>query len=270
MAEVQGDAWHAYGTALSSRFFIGTALYPSPAVMEQAITASGSEVITVALRRQAPESAGGQSFWDRLQRLGLRLLPNTAGCFRAAEAVTLAEMSRELFGTHWIKLEVMGDDYNLQPDPFELVDAARTLIRHGFAVFPYCTEDLVLCRRLLDVGCEVLMPWGAPIGTGRGLMNRYGLRILRERLPDVPLIVDAGLGLPSHAAAAMELGVDAVLLNSAVARADEPVAMAAAFRDAVRAGRAAFRAGPMAMSERAAPSTPTVGQPFWHLDTHHD
>lgn len=264
MAETKDDTWTVYGIELSSRLFVGTALYPSPAVMEQAVAASGAEVITTALRRQAPGAGGGSAFWARLSRLGRRLLPNTAGCFRAQEAVTLAEMSRELFGTHWIKLEVMGDDYNLQPDPFGLVEAAAALIQRGFAVFPYCTDDLVLCRRLLDVGCEVLMPWGAPIGTGMGLMNPYALRVLRERLPDVPLIVDAGLGVPSHAAHALELGIDAVLLNSAVAKADDPVLMARAFRDGVAAGRAAYRAGAMAVSDVAAPSTPTVGKPFWH------
>ncbi|MEM7357214.1 MAG: thiazole synthase, partial [Acidobacteriota bacterium] len=253
--EPNPDAWRPYGVELSSRLFVGTALYPSPAIMEDAIRQAESEVITVALRRQAPKKCGGQAFWERLEGLGKRLLPNTAGCFRVEEAVTLAEMSRELFETNWIKLEVMGDDYNLQPDPFGLVEAATELIQRGFAVFPYCTDDLVLCKRLLDAGCEVLMPWGAPIGTGKGLMNPYALRTLRERLPEVPLVVDAGLGLPSHAAAALEMGIDAVLLNTAIAKADDPVLMAGGFRDAVRAGRAAFRAGPMAPGETAAPST---------------
>ena len=264
MVETSTDTWHAYDVELSSRLLVGTALYPSPAVMEDAIRTAEGEIITVALRRQAPQSRGGQAFWQRLEGLGKRLLPNTAGCFRVEEAVMTAEMSRELFDTNWIKLEVMGDDYNLQPDPFGLVEAATELIQRGFAVFPYCTDDLVLCQRLLDAGCRVLMPGGAPIGTGKGLMNPYALRTLRERLPDVPLIVDAGLGLPSHAAAALEMGIDAVLLNTAIAKADDPVLMAAGFRDAVRAGRTAFRAGPMAPSDTAAPSTPTVGQPFWH------
>ena len=173
-------------------------------------------------------------------------------------------MSREIFNTHWIKLEVIGDDYNLQPDPFELVDAAKTLINDGFAVFPYCTDDLVLCQKLLDVGCEVLMPWGAPIGTGRGLINPYALETLRQRLPNVPLIIDAGLGKPSHACQALEMGCTAVLLNTAVAKAHDPILMAAGFKQAVEAGRASFLAGAMPERQSAAPSTPVLGTPFWH------
>src|SRR5690606_10602078 len=165
------------------------------------------------------------------------------GCHSVKEAVTLAQMSRELFETNWVKLEVIGDAYNLQPDIFGLVEAADILIKDGFKVFPYCTDDLVLCQRLLDVGCQLLMPWGAPIGTGRGLINPYALQTLRERLADVPLVIDAGIGLPSHAAQAMEMGFDAVLLNTAVAEARDPVRMAGAFRQAISAGRDAFLAG---------------------------
>src|SRR5690606_15765564 len=157
------DAWSAYGETLNSRLLLGTALYPSPEVMKQAILASEAEVITVSLRRQAPADSGGKSFWDYIGTLGKRLLPNTAGCHSAREAVATAQMSREIFQTNWIKLEVIGDDYNLQPDPFQLLAAAETLIKDGFAVFPYCTDDLVLCQRLVAVGCRVLMPWGAPI-----------------------------------------------------------------------------------------------------------
>lgn len=258
------DSWTAYGQTLHSRLLLGTALYPSPAVMAEAIAASGAEIITVSLRRQSPADAGGQAFWQHIRGLGKILLPNTAGCHSAREAVAVAEMSRELFHTHWIKLEVIGDDYNLQPDPFQLVAAAEQLVKAGFAVFPYCTDDLVLCRRLLDVGCQVLMPWGSPIGTGQGLINPRALLTLRERLPEVPLIVDAGLGRPSHATQAMELGCTAVLLNTAVARASDPVLMAAAFRDAVRAGRAGHRAGAMPERQTARPSTPVPGTPFWH------
>ena len=172
-------------------------------------------------------------------------------------------MAREVFETDWIKLEVIGDDYSLQPDTLNLVEAAAQLIKSGFKVLPYSTDDLVLCQRLVDVGCQAVMPWAAPIGTGKGPINPYALRTLRERL-SVPLIVDAGLGLPSHACQVMEWGFDAVLLNTAVALAREPVAMAGAFADAVRAGRTAFLAGAMTAQDVAQPSTPVLGTPFWH------
>ncbi|TQV85730.1 thiazole synthase [Exilibacterium tricleocarpae] len=258
------DALTLYDETFSSRFLLGTALYPSPQIMREAITASGCEIVTLGLRRQNPADRDGDSLWDCIRQSGRKLLPNTAGCKSAKEAVTLAEMSREIFATPWIKLEVIGDDYNLQPDPFGLVDAAEQLVRRGFKVLPYCTDDLILCQRLLDVGCRVLMPWGAPIGTGQGLLNRYHLRTLRERLPDTVLIIDAGLGAPSQAAEAMEMGFDAVLLNTAVARARDPAAMAAAFAAAIGAGRQASRAGLMHKRQTATPSTPTLGQPFWH------
>jgi thiazole synthase len=187
------------------------------------------------------------------------VLPNTAGCKTAREAVTTAQMARELFDTPWVKLEVIGEDDSLQPDVFGLVEAARILCADGFQVFPYTTEDLVVAEKLLSVGCEVLMPWGAPIGSGRGLNNVYGLRSLRAHFPKVPLIVDAGIGLPSHAAQAMELGFDAILLNTAIAKAGDPVAMAGAFAAAIGAGRTAYQADDM-----AAPSTPVAGIPFWN------
>ena len=232
--------------------------------MVESIRASGSEVITSSLRRQSPRQAGGRDFWEQIQRLGKHLLPNTAGCRTAKEALTLAEMSRELFETNWIKLEVTGDDYNLQPDPYELVTATAELIKRGFKVFAYTTDDLVVCSRLRDLGCEVIMPWGAPIGTGKGLINPYALETLRNRLTDVTLIVDAGIGLPSHAAAVMERGFDAVLLNTSVATANDPVKMAKAMALAVDAGRAGYLAGAMAESQTAVPSTPVAGTPFWH------
>lgn len=260
------DTWNAYGETLGSRLLLGTALYPSPEVMQKAILASAAEVITVSLRRQAPAEGGGNNIWDYIRGMGRKLLPNTAGCHSAQEAITTAQMSREIFQTHWIKLEVIGDDYNLQPDPFQLVSAAQELVKAGFAVFPYCTDDLVLCQRLVDAGCEVLMPWGAPIGTGQGLLNPYALETLRKRLPDIPLIVDAGLGKPSHATEAMELGCTAVLLNTAVAKAADPELMASGFRLAVEAGRAGYLAGAMPKRQTAAPSTPVLGTPFWHQD----
>jgi thiazole synthase len=253
------------GVELTSRFFIGTALYPSPQVLSDAIAASGAEVVTVSLKRQLSQGLDGAAsndFYAHIQNSGARLLPNTAGCRTAREAVTLAQMAREVFGTNWIKLEVVGDEYTLQPDPFELVTAAEILTKDGFEVFPYCTDDLVSCQRLLDVGCRILMPWGSPIGSGQGLINPYALRTLRSRLPEVTLVVDAGIGSPSDASQAMELGFDAVLLNSAVALAHDPVVMARAFKLAIEAGRLGYEAGVMAKQDMAVATTPVTGQPF--------
>lgn len=246
-----------YGVELNSALMLGTALYPSPAIMAHAFDASKASVATVSLRR---ENTGGQAFREWLQALPVRLLPNTAGCYSVKEAVTTAYMARELFDTRWIKLEVIGQSDTLQPDPFGLVEAAKILCEDGFDVFPYTTEDLVLAERLVEVGCRVLMPWGAPIGSGLGLNNPYGLRSLRHYFPDIPLVVDAGIGLPSHAAHAMELGYDAILLNTAVAKAGDPVAMAKAFALAVEAGQNAYQASPMEPRDMASPSTPVIGK----------
>ena len=259
------DAWTVYGTELHSRLLIGSARYPSPQVLRDAIVASGAQVVTVGLKRTL---AGGSDngfidiVRDAMRTRGAHLLPNTAGCHTAREAITLAHMARELYGTHWIKLEVIGDEHTLQPDPWGTLEAAAQLVKDGFAVFPYCTDDLVSCQRLLDAGCEVLMPWGAPIGSGQGLINPFALRTLRARLPGVPLIVDAGIGAPSHAAQAMELGFDAVLLNSAVARARDPVRMARGFSQAIDAGRLAHEAGVIAPRDMAVASTPVSGDTF--------
>lgn len=257
------DTFHIAGVELTSRFFLGTASYPSPQVLQQAIAASGAQVVTVGLKRQLGAGGGTQNdFFQLIRDSGARLLPNTAGCRSAREAITLSQMARELFGTNWIKLEVVGDEHTLQPDPFELVTAAAELVRDGFEVFPYCTDDLVSCQRLLDAGCRILMPWGAPIGSGQGLVNPYALRTLRARLPGVPLIVDAGIGSPADAVQAMELGYDAVLLNSAVAHARDPVQMARAFKLGIESGRLAYGAGIMAQQDMAVASTPVTGRPF--------
>ena len=258
--------WHLAGQDLTSRLLIGSALYPSPQIMMDAIRASQSQIVTVSLRRMNPSENGGQDFWQLLSSLDLNILPNTAGCHSVKEAVTTAQMARELFDTNWIKLEVIGDDYNLQPDPFALLEATQELIQQGFKVFPYCTDDLVLCEKLVDAGCDILMPWGAPIGTGKGLMNPYALKTLRARLPDITLIVDAGIGAPSHASQAMELGYDGVLLNTAVANASDPVLMAKAFQHALIAGRQGYQAGVMHQRDLAEPSTPVLGTPFWHQE----
>ncbi len=264
MDNKDNTVWEIGGKTFSSRLLIGSALYPSPAIMESSIQASGAKIVTVSLRRQAAGDQGGDNFWNIIKALNIDILPNTAGCHSAKEAITTAQMAREVFGTNWIKLEVIGDQYNLQPDPFETVKAAKTLIKDGFEVFPYTTDDLVVAQRLVDVGCKILMPWGSMIGSGKGLMNPDNLRAIREKFPALNLIIDAGIGKPSHATQAMELGYDGVLLNSAVALAQEPQKMARAFRHSVEAGRLAYEAGVMQQREFASPSTPVVGTPFWH------
>jgi thiazole synthase len=251
-----------YGVELSSRLMMGTARFPSPAILSQAIRVSGAQVVTVSLRRESGADRAGQAFWSIIRELGVRVLPNTAGCRSVKEAVTTAHMAREVFGTKWLKLEVIGEDDTLQPDVFGLVEAARILTAEGFEVFPYTTEDLVVAAKLVDAGCQVLMPWGSPIGSGRGLNNLFGLKALRAHFPGIPLVVDAGIGVPSHAAQAMELGFDAVLINTAVARARDPVGMAEAFSAAVEAGLLAYNAGPMEAREMAEPSTPVIGKAF--------
>ena len=261
---MQEDSLELYGKTFNSRLLLGTAQYTSPQLMLDSIEQSQAEIVTLGLRRQNPKEKDGAAIWETIKSTDCTLLPNTAGCKTVKEAVTLAEMSREIFRTNWIKLEVVGDDYNLQPDPFGLVEAAKELIEKGFNVFPYSTDDLVLNQRLLDVGCQVLMPWGSPIGTGQGLLNKYNLQTLRDRITNVPLIVDAGIGAPSQACEAMELGFDAILLNTAVAKAQQPALMALGFANAINAGRCAYNAGLMKKRQTASPSTPTIGQPFWH------
>lgn len=258
------DPLTLYGETFHSRLLLGTARYPSPQTLEDAVERAKPAMVTASLRRQGanPEQINS-GFWDILKKIDVPVLPNTAGCHSPQEVITTAEMAREVFETDWIKLELIGDDYTLQPNTLELIPTADALIKLGFKVLPYCTEDLVVCQRLVDVGCQAVMPWAAPIGTGKGPSNPYALQTLRERL-DVPLIVDAGLGLPSHACQVMEWGYDAVLLNTAVALSQDPVSMAWAFANAVDAGRSAFLAGAMEEQRTAQPSTPVLGTPFWH------
>ena len=252
-----------YGQSFPSRLLLGTSRYDSPSLLAHAISAADPAMLTVSLRRQISGSKeSGQSFWNLIRETQRAILPNTAGCFSAREAVKTACMARELFETNFVKLEVIGDELNLQPDPFGLVEAAVELVKLGFYVLPYCTEEWILCRRLIDAGCMVLMPWAAPIGTGQGPRNPRALRELRERAPQITLIVDAGIGLPSHACQVMEWGFDGVLLNTAVSRALDPVRMASAFATATRGGRDAFLAGPMSVREIAVASTPEIGRPF--------
>lgn len=255
-----------YGVSVPSRLLLGTAGYPSPAILSDAAKASRASIVTVSLRREAAGGKIGERFLDIIKNLGVRVLPNTAGCRTARDAIATAEMARELFGTDWVKLEVIANDDTLQPDVFGLVEAARILNANGFKVFPYTTEDLSVAERLQQAGCEVIMPWAAPIGSGRGLANVAALKSLRAYFPDAKLIIDAGIGAPSHAAHAMELGYDAVLLNTAVAKAADPVRMAEAFANAIVAGRIGYDAGLMPARDMAVPSTPVAGTPFFDIE----
>ena len=261
------DTMVLYGEHFDSRMMLGTSRYPSPEVLLACVKATRPAFLTVSLRRQMPHQLStepqGNSFWALLKDAKTPLLPNTAGCHSVSEVVATAQMAREVFETDWIKLEIIGDDYTLQPDTLQLPQAAKALIDLGFKVLPYCTEDLVLCQKLLDVGCQAVMPWAAPIGTGKGPINPYAMQSLRDRLK-VPMIVDAGLGVPSHACQVMEWGFDAVLLNTAVALAQNPLDMAKAFAHAVNAGRLAFKSGAMQPQDKAHASTPLMGTPFWH------
>lgn len=254
---------HIKDMILQSRFFLGTAGYPSPDTLAQSIKTAKPGLLTVSLRRESAQGKG-QKFWDIIKSYNLPILPNTAGCQSVSEAITTAQMAREIFETNWIKLEVIGDDYTLQPDPFGLLEATEKLLALGFEVFPYMNDDLVLAERLSDAGCDILMPWGAPIGSGRGLNNPYALKLLRKRFPDKILVVDAGIGAPSHAASAMELGYDAVLLNTAVSKAHHPAGMAAAFSKSIEAGRLGYLSGIIEQQENASASTPMIDKPFWH------
>jgi thiazole synthase len=246
------------GQSFSSRLIIGTGGASSLEALERAIVSSGTEMATVALRRVRPDARG--SILDVIDRTRCRLLPNTAGCFTARDAVTTAELAREAFETNWIKLEVIGDDRTLLPDPIELIDAAETLVDKGFVVLAYTNDDPILARRLEDLGCAAVMPLGSPIGSGMGINNPYNIRIIVEQT-SVPVILDAGVGTASDAALAMELGCDGVLLASSVTRAREPATMAEAMRRAVEAGRLAYRAGRIPRRLYADPSTTFEGLP---------
>jgi thiazole synthase len=244
------------GRRWSSRLIMGTGGFRSLRSMEDAIEASGAEIVTVALRRVDVSASG--SVIESLRRAGRFLLPNTAGCYTAHDAVLTARMARDAFETDWVKLEVIGDDRTLYPDPTELLDAAATLVGEGFVVLPYTNDDPILARRLEEVGCAAVMPLGAPIGSGMGIRNPYNLSIIVERA-GVPVICDAGVGTASDAAIAMELGCDGVLMASAIARAQDPVKMATAMRSAIEAGRLAYEAGRMPRKLHAEASTPVTG-----------
>ena len=250
------------GRTLQSRLLVGTGGFSSLALLSEAVAASGCEIVTVALRRVDPAARG--SLFDVLRDLGVQVLPNTAGCHTARDAVLTARLAREALDTEWIKLEVIGDEDTLLPDGAELLRAAEELVAEGFVVLPYTNDDPVLARRLLDVGCAAVMPLGAPIGSGMGIRNPYNITLIREAV-DAPVILDAGIGTASDAALAMELGCDAVLAASAISRAKDPVRMARAIRDAVRAGRLARTAGRIPRRLYATASTPDEGMPDFPL-----
>ena len=261
LAAIQGGAENGFelgGRSWGSRLIVGTGGFRSLEQMEQALIASGTEIVTVALRRIDPAAEG--SVLDVIRRLGLFALPNTAGCYTARDAVRTAKLAREAFETDWVKLEVIGDDRTLLPDAVELVEAAETLVDDGFTVLPYTNDDPILARRLEEAGCAAVMPLGSPIGSGMGIRNPYNIAIITERA-EVPVILDAGIGTASDAAQAMELGCDAILAASAIFGAAEPVAMATALRRGVEAGHLARRAGRIPRRTHAEASTPEQGIP---------
>jgi thiazole synthase len=261
LAAIQGgaeDDFELGGRTWGSRLIVGTGGFRSLEQTEEALIASGTEIVTVALRRVDPDAEG--SVFDVIRRLGLFALPNTAGCYTARDAVRTAKLAREAFETDWVKLEVIGDDRTLLPDAVQLVEAAETLVDDGFTVLPYTNDDPILARRLEEAGCAAVMPLGSPIGSGMGIRNPYNIQIIAERA-GVPVVLDAGIGTASDAALAMELGCDAVLLASAVSRAEDPAGMATAMRAAVEGGWAARQAGRIPKRLHAEASTPLEGRP---------
>jgi thiazole synthase len=261
LAAIQGgaeDGLELGGRTWGSRLIVGTGGFRSLEQMEQALIASGTEIVTVALRRVDPDAEG--SVLDLIRRLGLFALPNTAGCYTARDAVRTAKLAREAFETDWVKLEVIGDDRTLLPDAVQLLEAAEALVDDGFTVLPYTNDDPILARRLEEAGCAAVMPLGSPIGSGMGIRNPYNIQIIAER-SGVPVVLDAGIGTASDATLAMELGCDAVLLASAVSRAEDPAGMATAMRAAVEAGWAARQAGRIPRRLHAEASTALEGRP---------
>ena len=252
------------GRQFNSRLFMGTGKYPSMASMQQSIERSGCDIITVAVRRMQTVAAGHEGLMEAIDWKRIWMLPNTAGCANAEEAVRVARLGRELAklagqeDNTFVKLEVIPDSHHLLPDPFGTLEAAETLVKEGFIVLPYINADPLLAKRLEEVGCATVMPLGSPIGSGQGLRNASNIALIIENA-SVPVVVDAGIGVPSEAAAALEMGADAVLVNSAIALAGDPAAMAEAMCQAVRAGRTAFRAGRLPQRDQASASSPTTG-----------
>lgn len=246
------------GKEFNSRLIVGTSRYPDPQTMLDALEASETELVTVSIRRLNLNSSNGESIMAMLNRSKYGILPNTAGCFTAKEAVLTAQLAREALNTNWVKLEVIGDDETLFPDVVELLKAAEQLLSDGFVVLPYCNDDPITCKKLADMGCAAVMPLGAPIGSGMGIRNPYNIQIIREII-DIPVIVDAGVGTASDAALAMELGVDGILMNTAIAGAEHPVEMAEAMKLAIKAGRLAYESGRIPKRLYANASSPLEG-----------
>ncbi|MBX7061190.1 MAG: thiazole synthase [Pyrinomonadaceae bacterium] len=251
------DTFLLAGTTFSSRLIIGTGKYRSNEEMKAAHSASGADMVTVAVNR-VPLDRSSESFLDHLDPK-MRILPNTAGCYDADHAIRTARLAREALDTEWLKLEVIGDPVTLFPDNEQTLEAAKVLVKEGFIVLPYFTDDLIMAKKLLDAGCAAVMPLAAPIGSGMGVQNPSNLRIMREQLPDATIIVDAGVGVPSDASIAMELGADAILMNTAIAESPDPAAMATAMKLGVEAGRMAYRAGRMPKRLYASASSPIQG-----------
>ena len=260
VSEQSSDALRIGARVLSSRLLVGTSGYPNLQVLMDALRVSQTDLVTVAIRRLNLQDVAEESLLDLVQREGYRLLPNTAGCYTAKEAVLVAQLAREALETELIKLEVIGDDETLMPDVEQLLRAAKSLIDDGFTVMAYCNDDLITCRKLADMGCAAVMPLASPIGSGMGLANPYNLELIRKYLDNVPLIVDAGIGTASDAARAMELGYDGILLNTAISNAKHPVMMADAMRQAVEAGRKAYLAGRIPRRYYAKASSPLQGR----------
>ena len=251
----------------NSRLLIGTARYPALDDIVRSIECSGAEIATVSLRRSRVKEQDTSNFLKTLKSTGVNILPNTSGCFSQNEIITVSEMAREIFETNWIKLEAIGDDYTLFPDPVLLIESSKELVKRGFKVFPYTSPDIVVCRKLVEeAGLDILMPLAAPIGTGQGPVYIQDLERLRDRFPETTLIVDAGIGKPSHAAQIMEMGYDALLINTAIAQAVNPAEMALAFSLAITAGRKAHENGMIAPHNNARTSSPLIDQPFWHCE----
>lgn len=253
------DTLQIGGLTLNSRLFLGSSQYPDLDTLVRCISESRSELVTVGIRRVDLKSQNEYSLLGLLKQNNVKLLPNTAGCFTAKEAVFTAKLAREALQTNRIKLEVIGDDYTLYPDSVELLKAAEELVRDGFEVYPYCSDDVVLCQRLIEIGCVCVMPLASPIGSGRGLQNPYNLELIRKKI-SMPVIVDAGIGTASDACKAMEIGADGVLINTAIAKAGYPVMMATAMRDALVAGRAAYNAKRISVKDYAEASTTDEGR----------
>jgi thiazole synthase len=254
----------------NNRMIVGTSGYKSLEELESVLSVAKSKIVTISLRRQIGDNKNENTFFDFIKKnqseKQLSILPNTANCRSVKEVVTTAHMAREIFQTNWIKVETIGNEYTLHPDIVVLLEATKILCDEGFEVFPYTTDDIVIAEKLVNLGCKILMPLASPIGSGMGLLNEYNLQNLRNQFPEVTLIIDAGIGAPSHAMRAMEMGFDAILLNTAIWNSLNPIGMAEAFYMAIHGGFIANNSGLMKPRNFGSCSTPNIGVPFWHLN----